>query len=53
MQSSQTEEEEMCVFCSSLSVCCCWFPDQSVAMRSWTFSKRKEKEKQGWNADVA
>ena len=28
-------------------------PDKSVAMRSWTFGKRKERGQQGRKADVA
>ena len=51
--SCQTGEEEMCG-CVHRYVCvAAGLPNKRVAMRSWTFSKRKETELQGRNADVA
>ena len=48
-------EKRKCVFVF-IVMCVCvaaGLPSKSVAMRSCTFSKRKEREKQGRNADVA
>ena len=44
VHSSQTREEDMCVFVRRYVCVAPGLPQKKVAMRSWTFSKRKERE---------